>query len=217
MFYALKSWLSSLTPTTQLQVYTALIATLVLVINLSTFIYNVNKERTKIKIEIKRDSDSSLATQYPLQEILLIQVINKSSNPVILNEVGIVAERKNYINFVDIIKIFSIFKPLEEEIMGSVEWIPLPGTLNPRSLGVVIIFFPQLEKTYKNIKEGNELSLEESEYLQKDKLVNAYEKLMKSYNASTKVLTVKPYTVTATGQRFTGKKTKIQLGNLMNL
>jgi hypothetical protein len=92
MFYTLKSWLSSLTPTTQLQLYTALIATLVLVINVIRFIYDVNKEQTKIKIEIKIDSDSPLATQYPSQEILVIQAINKGSNLVILNEVGIVVQ-----------------------------------------------------------------------------------------------------------------------------
>ncbi|MEG4113854.1 MULTISPECIES: hypothetical protein [unclassified Microcoleus] len=71
-----------------------------------------------------------------------------------------------------------------------------------------------LEEAYKNIKKEKQLSLEEPGYLRTLNLVTAYEELMKSYNTSTQVLTVKPYTVTTTGQRFIGKKTKIQLGNL---
>jgi hypothetical protein len=217
MFYTLKSWLSSLTPTTQLQLYTALIATLVLVINVIRFIYDVNKEQTKIKIEIKLDTDSPLATQYPSQEILVIQAINKGSNLVILNEVGIVVQGRKYIN-IDILKIFPIMRAMENQIMGDVDWVPIPGKVNPQSLGVVMILFSHFEETCKNIKEGQELSLEESRYLKTGKKpIDAYEKLMNSYNASTKVLTVKPYTVTATGQRFIGKETKIQLRNLRKL
>jgi hypothetical protein len=217
MFYALKSWLLSLRPDTQLQLYTALIATLVLVINVSRFIYDVNKDQTKIKIEIKRDSDSPLATLYPSQEILVIQAINEGSNFVILNEVGIVVQGTKYIN-IDILKISSISVVTANEIMGNVDWVSIPGKVNPQSLGAVIISFSHFEKICKNIKEGQELSLEESNYLKTGKKpIDVYEKLMNSYNASTKELTVKPYTVTATGQRFIGKETKIQLGNLMEL
>lgn len=217
MFNTLKFWLSSLTPTTQLQLYIAVITTLGLVVSLSTFIYNVNKNRTKIKIEIKLDSDSPLATQYPLQEILVIQAINKGSNLVILNEVGIVVKGRKYIN-IDILKIFPILGAMENQIMGNVEWVPIPGKVNPQSLGVVMILFSYFEETCKKIKEGQELSLEESRYLKTGKKpIDAYENLMNSYNASTKVLTVKPYTVTATGQRFIGKETKIQLRNSRKL
>jgi hypothetical protein len=216
MFYALKLWLSSLTPT-QVALYAVVISALAFVINLLKSIYDVNKEQTKIKIEIKRDSDSPLATQYPLQEILVIQAINKGSNLVILNEVGIVVQNKKYIN-IDILKIFPISKPIENQIMGNVDWVPIPGKVDPQSLGAVIISFSNFEKICKNIKEGQELSFLESTYLQTGKKpIDAYEELMNSYNASTKVLTVKPYTVTATGQRFIGKKAKIQLGNLMKL
>jgi len=216
MFYALKLWLSSLTPT-QVALYAVVISALAFVINLLKSIYDVNKEQTKIKIEIKRDSDSPLATQYPLQEILVIQAINKGSNLVILNEVGIVVQNKKYIN-IDILKIFPISKPIENQIMGNVDWVPIPGKVNPQSLGAVIISFSNFEKICKNIKEGQELSFLESTYLKTGKKpIDAYEELMNSYNASTKVLTVKPYTVTATGQRFIGKKAKIQLGNLMKL
>jgi hypothetical protein len=193
MFDAFKWWLSSLTPT-QLQLYTVVITTLVFVITLSRFIYDVNKDWTKITIKIKRDSDSLLAIQKPLRNHLLIQVINKGSNPVIINEIGIVVHKRKYINFV--------------------EWVAIPGTVNPRAIGIAQILFSNLEEAYKNIKKEKELSLEEPGYLRTLNLVTAYEELMKSYNTSTQVLTVKPYTVTTTGQRFIGKKTKIQLGNL---
>jgi len=211
MFDAFKSWLSSLTPTTFLQAYTALIST----ISALVLVLNLIKDRTKIIIQIKRDSDSPSAIQNPLQEILLIQVINKGIKSVIINEVGVVVQRKKYINFVDMLQMFSIWRPLEKEIMGSVEWISIPGTVDPQALGVALILFNRLEETYNDIKEGKKLSLEELKSLPTSKVINAYEELMKSYNSSTKVLTVKPYTVTATGQRFIGKKTKIQLGNLI--
>lgn len=213
MFDAFKWWLSSLTPT-QLQLYTVVITTLVFVITLSRFIYDVNKDWTKITIKIKRDSDSLLAIQKPLRNHLLIQVINKGSNPVIINEIGIVVHKRKYINFVDMQEAFSLLKDYENEIMGSLEWVAIPGTVNPRAIGIAQILFSNLEEAYKNIKKEKELSLEEPGYLRTLNLVTAYEELMKSYNTSTQVLTVKPYTVTTTGQRFFGKKTKIQLGNL---
>jgi hypothetical protein len=84
-------------------------------------------------------------------------------------------------------------------------------------MGIALILFSNLEKAYKNIKkEGEKLSLEDPGYLRTVNFVTTYEELMKSnsYNTSTQVLTVKPYTVITTGQRFIGKKTKIQLGNL---
>jgi len=213
MFDALKSWLLSLTPTTLLQLYIAVITTLGLVVSLSTFIYNVNKNRTKIKVEIKRDSDSVLSINRPLRNHLLIQVINEGSNPVTINEVGIALPRKKYINFVGMVGTFVKLKGQEKEIMGSLESIALPGIVNPQSMGIALILFSTLEESYKNIKE-KELSIEEPGYLRTRNLIDAYEELMKSYNFSTQVLTVKPYTVTTTGQRFIGKKTKIQLGNL---
>jgi hypothetical protein len=211
MFDAFNSWLSSLTPTTFLPAYTALISTITALV----LVLNFLKDRTKIIIKIKRDSDSALAIQNPLQEILLIQVINKGIKSVIINEVGVLVQKKKYINFVDMLQMFSIWRPMEEEIMGSVEWISIPGAVDSQALGVALILFNRLEETYKDIKEGKKLSLEQLKSLPTSKVISAYEELMKSYNSSTKVLTVKPYTVTATGQRFIGKKTKIQLGNLI--
>jgi len=213
MFDALKSWLSSLTPT-QLQLYTVVTTTLILLITLSRFIYDLNKDRIQITIEIKRDTVSLLAIQKPLTNYLLIEVVNKGYKAVIINEIGIVVPGKNDINVVDMPWIFPILKGHEKEMMGSLEWVAIPGTVNPQSIGIAQFFFSHLEEAYKNIKEGKELSLEEPGYLGSLNLVTAYEELMKSYNTSTQVLTVKPYTVTTTGQRFIGKKTKIQLGNL---
>lgn len=214
MFDALKPWASSLTTTTLLQLYIAVITTLGLVVSLSTFICNVNKNLTKIKVEIKRDSESGLSIQRPLRNHLLIQVINKGSNPVSIKEVGIVVPRKKYINFVGMAGTFAEVQVKEKGSIKSFESIPLPGTVNPQSMGTALILFSGLEENYKSIKEGKELSIEEPGYLRTRNLINAYEELMKSYNASTQVLTVKPYIVTTTGQSFIGKKTKIQLGNL---
>jgi hypothetical protein len=213
MFDALESWLSSLTPTTQFQLYIAIITTLGLVVSLSTFIYNVNKSSTKIKIEIKRDSDTPLARKQPLKNQLLVQVINKSPYPVTIKEVGIVGSRKKYINFVGMRGIFVILKE-QEEMMGILKRIDIFGTVNSQSMEVALIIFSSLEETYKIIKEEKELSIEKPGYLGKRNIINAYEELMKSYNATTQVLTVKPYTMTTTGQIFIGKKTKIQFGNL---
>ena len=220
MFDALKSWLSSLTPT-QLQTYQplfyilfGLITIFFGVVNVSKLIYDWNKDQIKITIQIRRDSVSLLAIQQPLRNYLLIEVVNKGYKNVIINEIGIAMPGKNDINVVDMPWIFPLLKEHEKEIMGSLEWVAIPSTVNPQSIGIAQILFSNLEEAYKNIKKEKELSLEEPGYLRTRNLINAYEELMKSYNTSTQVLTVKPYTVTTTGQRFLGKKTKIQLGNL---
>jgi len=214
MFNALKSWLSSLTPTTQLQLYIAVITTLSLVVSSSTFIYNVLKNRKKIIVKIKRDSDSLLAINEPLRNHLLIEATNKGSNAVIIKQVGIVLPKKNYIDFVDIIEAFVLLKGQEEEIMGSLECIAIPGTLNPEAMGVALIQLSLLGEVYKGIKEEKGVLIEEPGHLRIRKTINAYEGLMKCYNASTQVLTVTPYIGTTTDKYFTGKETKIQLGNL---
>lgn len=155
-----------------------------------------------------------LAIQQPFTNYLLIEVVNKGYQAVIINEIGIVVHRRKYINFVDMPWTFPLLKDHEEEMMGSLKWVAIPGTVNPQSIGIAQILFSNLEEAYKNIKKGKELSLEEPGYLGKLNLITAYEELMKSYDTSTQVLTVKPYTVTTTGQRFIGKKKTIKLGNL---
>jgi hypothetical protein len=220
MFDALKSWLLSLTPT-QLQTYQPLfyilfgsITIFFGVVNVSKVIYDWNKDKIKITIQVRRDSVSLPAIQQPLRNYLLIEVVNKGYKDVIINEIGIAVPGKNDINVVDMPWTFPLLKEHKKEIMGSLEWVAIPGTVNPQSIGIAQILFSNLEEAYKNIKKEKELSLEEPGYLRTRNLINAYEELMKSYNTSTQVLTVKPYTVTTTGQRFIGKKTKIQLGNL---
>jgi len=214
MFNALKSWLFSLTPATQLQLYIAVITTFSLVISSSTFIYNFNKNRTKIIVKIKRDSDSLLAINEPLRNHLLIEATNKGSNSVIIKQVGIVSSKKKYIDFVDIIEAFVLLKGQEQEIMGSLECIAIPGTLNPEAMGIALIQLSLLGEVYKDIKEEKRVPIEEPGHLRVRKTINAYEELMKCYNPSTQVLTVTPYIETTTDKYFTGKETKIQLGNL---
>ncbi|MEG3959554.1 hypothetical protein [Microcoleus sp. herbarium2] len=220
MFDAFKSWLSSLTPT-QLQTYQPLfyivfgfITILFGLVNISKLIYDWNKDKIKITLQLRRDSVSLPAIQQPSRNYLLIEVVNKGYKDVIINEIGIAVPGKNDINVVDMPWTFPILKGYEKEIMGSLEWVAIPGTVSPQSIGIAQILFSNLEEAYKNIKKEKQLSLEEPGYLRTRNLIYAYEELMKSYNASTQVLTVKPYTVTTTGQRFFGKKTKIQLGNL---
>jgi len=214
MFDILKSWLSSLTPI-QFQEYTAFTTTLLILITGSRFIYDLNKDRIKITVTVERDRDSLPAIQQPLRNYLLLKVINKSSNPVVINEIGVITQSET-INLVDMPWIFTRLKEDKGEILGSLEWVAIPGTVNPQSMGIALILFSNLEEAYKNIKKEKELSYEDPGYLRTVNLVTTYEELMKpnSYNTSTQVLTVKPYTVITTGQRFIGKKTKIQLGNL---
>jgi len=214
MFDILKSWLSSLTPI-QFQEYTAFTTTLLILITGSRFIYDLNKDRIKITVTVERDRDSLPAIQQPLRNYLLLKVINKSSNPVVINEIGVITQSET-INLVDTPWIFTRLKEDKGEILGSLEWVAIPGTVNPQSMGIALILFSNLEEAYKNIKKEKELSYEDPGYLRTVNLVTTYEELMKpnSYNTSTQVLTVKPYTVITTGQRFIGKKTKIQLGNL---
>jgi hypothetical protein len=212
MFNVLESWLSSLTPTTGLQLYTAVISTLVFVISFCTFLYNVNKDRTEIKIEIKRDNYSLLALNKPLNNYLLIEVVNKSSKPVIINEVGVTNRGKDF-NFVNLINIFLTLKENKKEVMAGIEVESIPGIVSPQSMGVALISFSDFEKTYEQIKEEKELLPEEAGYLKTRDFINTYIELMQSYDASTQVLTVTPYGVTTTGKRFKGKRTKIQLIN----
>jgi hypothetical protein len=118
---------------------------------------------------------------------LLLKVINKSYNPVVINEIGVITQSET-INLVDMPWIFTHLKEDQGEILGSLEWVAIPGTVNPQSMGIALILFSNLEKAYKNIKkEGEKLSLEDPGYLRTVNLVTTYEELMKpnSYNTST--------------------------------
>ena len=118
---------------------------------------------------------------------MLLKVINKSYNPVVINEIGVITQSET-INLVDMPWIFTHLKEDQGEILGSLEWVAIPGTVNPQSMGIALILFSNLEKAYKNIKkEGEKLSLEDPGYLRTVNLVTTYEELMKpnSYNTST--------------------------------
>jgi hypothetical protein len=183
-------------------------------INVVKLIYDRNKDKINLIIQIKRDSISLFSIQKPLKDYLLIEVVNKGYNPVVIKEVGIVFSNKNYINIVDMPWIIPNYTEKDMDVMGSIEWVALPGTLNPGSLGILQILFSNLEEAYKNTKEQRELSIKEPGYLQRRNFFTLYEELMKLYNSDTQVLTLTPYTLTVTGERFIGKKTSIQLGNL---
>jgi hypothetical protein len=220
MFDFLKFWFSSST-LTQLQTYQPLIYILFVVvnvifgtINVRKIIYDLNKDKANISIQIRRDSISLPAIQQPSRDYLLIEVVNKGHKPVVINEVGIVFPGKNNINVVDMPWIFPLLKEHIEDIMGSIEWVVIPGTVNPESLAITQILFSNLQEAYKNTKKERQLLIEEPGYLRTLQFFTFYEELMKSYNPDTQVLTVTPYIVTTTGQRVTGKKTNIQLGNL---
>jgi len=159
MFDILKSWLSSLTPI-QFQEYTAFTTTLLILITGSRFIYDLNKDRIKITVTVERDRDSLPAIQQPLRNYLLLKVINKSSNPVVINEIGVITQSET-INLVDTPWIFTRLKEDKGEILGSLEWVAIPGTVNPQSMGIALILFSNLEEAYKNIKKEKELSSED--------------------------------------------------------
>ena len=102
---------------------------------------------------------------------LLLKVINKSYNPVVINEIGVITQSET-INLVDMPWIFTHLKEDQGEILGSLEWVAIPGTVNPQSMGIALILFSNLEKAYKNIKkEGEKLSLEDPGYLRTVNLV----------------------------------------------
>ena len=125
MFDILKSWLSSLTPI-QFQEYTAFTTTLLILITVIRFIYDLNKDRIKIIVTVERDRDSLPAIQQPLINYLLLKVINKSYNPVVINEIGVITQSET-INLVDMPWIFTHLKEDQGEILGSLEWVAIPG------------------------------------------------------------------------------------------
>lgn len=135
----------------------------------------MNKDRIKIIVTVERDRDSLPAIQQPLINYLLLKVINKSYNPVVINEIGVITQSET-INLVDMPWIFTHLKEDQGEILGSLEWVAIPGTVNPQSMGIALILFSNLEKAYKNIKkEGEKLSLEDPGDLRTVNLVTTYE------------------------------------------
>jgi hypothetical protein len=216
MFNILELWILFLTPIQQLQTYQPLfyiLFGLFGLIPIGKAIYDWNKDKVNISIQVRRDSISLLAIQQPLRDYLLIEVVNKGYKPVVINNVGFELN-KNKINVVDMPWIFTLLREDIEDIMGSIEWVAIPGTVNPGSLGIAQILFSNLQEAYRNAREGRQLSIEEPGYFRTLQFFTFYEELMKSYNADTQVLTVKPYVITTTGKKVSGKKTNIQLGNL---
>jgi len=212
MISAIQSFFSSLTAI-QIQEYTAITTTLIVLINLTKLIYDFNKDRTKVSISIKRDDISLPAKQKPLVNYLSFEVLNKSATPVTINEVGIVTKSKQYLNFVDMPWAFIILKN-DDAAMGSIEWVAIPGTVNPGGLGIAQFDFSALKEAYTNIKKEQDPSPKNPGYLGTIKLLNAYDDFMSFYDEKTQIIKLKPYVITTTGKRFVGKKLIIRLGNL---
>jgi hypothetical protein len=214
MFDVLKSLTQMQTYQPSFYIFFGVINVIFGIINAIKVIYEWNKDKVKITVEIKRDTDSLPAIQQPSNNYLVIEVVNKGHKAVVINQVGIVASGKNYINIVDMPWIFPLLKGEIEDIMGSIEWIALPGTMNPGALGKAQILFYKLEQVYKEMKEEGEQLIEEPGYWQRINFFTLYKELKSSYNEKTQVLRVTPYIVTTTGQRFIGQPANIQLGNL---
>lgn len=212
MFDALNRFISSLSPL-QIQEYTAFIVTITFVMNLIKLIYDLSKDRKKIKVTVKRDDISLAAKQHPHANFLIFEIVNQGSNPIIINELGIITKNKQYFNIVDVPWAFLLLNDADF-LMGSIKWTAMPGTLNSGCLGIAHFSFSILQEAYTNIKRRGEPKPQDSGYLGTMKCLQAYNFFWELYDDKAQIIKLQPYIITNSGNRFIGRKSVIRLGNL---
>lgn len=178
---------------------------------------NLRKDATKVKLVVKRAADGHFMLQFPQEEFLTFEVYNQGTNFVVINEVGVTVYRrlwlnKKFINLVDLPYPNSDIRN-QKGIIGTLEYVGLPGTIPPKSLGVFLLHYSGMKTTYLNYKK-QEISPESSEFIGSQKLKKTCEEFQKFEERQGENIQIIPYVLTGSGERFIGRKAYIKLGIL---
>jgi len=177
---------------------------------------NFKKDTTRISISVKRAQNGAIALQHPTKEYLLFEVCNKGILAVVINDIGIrvcgrFRLRNQFISLVDM-PMAHIYMKGDEKGIGSLECVELPGSIPARTLGVFLLDYSGLKKEFTNCP--NRDSLHETKNFGYRRVINAFNEFQKLEHIQGKYIQVTPYILTGSGERFVGKKSIVELGNL---
>lgn len=205
----INSFISSISAV-QVTVYSAFTTTLIVLINLTNLIYNIQKDKIKIRVSAKRDNISIPAIQNPSTEYLYFETANQSAASVNIREIGVITKSRRCLNLVDMPYSF-IVGDNQSRVLGSVEYSNVPGFVASKSIGIAQFNFSDFKTRYEPMKNSSSAI---PGYLNRMRVVKAYEEFQKLCDEHAQTIRFKPYAITSSGQKFVGKEVIITLGNL---
>ena len=111
--------------------------------------------------------------------------------------------------------VVTIFKE-DEPLTLSIKHTTLPGVIPPGSIGLAQIDFSAVRVAYDNILKRCDASPEGANFFGAMRALNAFEKMLRSYDDHKSTLEIRPYAATESGALRTGSNTTIHLGKLQD-
>jgi hypothetical protein len=180
---------------------------------------NLKRDNTKVSLVVKRANNGPLILQHPDKEYLLFEVYNQGVSDVVINEVGIKVPRRfwkkaRFINLVDLPYSYLDIRG-QEDAIGTLECVGLPGTIPARLTGILLIDYSQMREKSNSFQEQN-LSSESSHSFGAKRVIDTFQEFQNLEITKKNILKIIPYVLTGSNERFTGKKATIKLGNLLD-
>lgn len=125
-----------------LAVYTAILSTIIVIIQTINLIKSSKKEVVKLTILAERDLCSPLARQKQNLIVVNFIVTNKSSFPITVNQVGFICPNRK---FIDVVFYRYILKQNDPMFLG-LEYAIIPGEIKSMSKGMLKIEYNRLPK-----------------------------------------------------------------------
>ncbi|MEH2342270.1 MAG: hypothetical protein V7K22_11480 [Nostoc sp.] len=186
---------------------------------------NLKKDTTKVSVVVKRAHNGPLILQRPQQEFLLFEIYNQGISPVVINQVGIRLPRKNsnktklinlyknkFINLVDLPYSYLDMRG-QESAIGTLECVGVPGTVPAKSTGIFLLDYSRMRETSIAYQQKS-MSPKNAEFVGSQRAIKAFQEFQNLEMPQGKRLQITPYVLTGSGEKITGKKTIITLGNL---
>ncbi|MEH2354748.1 hypothetical protein [Nostoc sp.] len=186
---------------------------------------NLKKDTTKVSVVVKRAHNGPLILQRPQQEFLLFEIYNQGISPVVINQVGIRLPRKNsnktklinlflykFINLVDLPYSYLDMRG-QESAIGTLECVGVPGTVPAKSTGIFLLDYSRMRETSIAYQQKS-MSPTNAEFVGSQRAIKAFQEFQNLEMPQGKRLQITPYVLTGSGEKITGKKTIITLGNL---
>lgn len=178
-------------------------------------------KRNDVKVfpVIRRAQDGPFPLQNPRLEILIFEVYNQSSFPVVVNEVGIRVQKRfwDQVRFINLVNLpLTTVTETERQgiqsAIGDREFVYLPRTIPSHSAGILLVSYSRMRSSYHQLK-NKDLPPEHQDFVGSQKLIRAFEEIQ-AFEDGSNCLRITPWAMTGSGKRFVGKKAVIKLGPL---
>ena len=203
----------------------ALSASGALIVGCANLYLNLRKEKTKLKVTVKRLTSGPLALQNINKEFIVFEVYNGSSFSVLINEVGYctsnlplnierLLDPDSYTkDLVDLPGAHLITRSEESSILGSLKHVHLPGAIPPNAMGVLLFSYSGARESFRHFND-QDLSPGRKGYLGQKRLIDTFSSLQLLETGDGGFVQMRPYILTGSGNYFFGENACVKLGRL---